>query len=85
MLAAGDFEEFQVLLDYEKNQWVFLTQRTEAYWGHPGMWTTETTHLSGAYDMSVWVAPPPPPFGCVPAKKSAHLHVSQPPPPPPKK
>ena len=41
MLIAGDFAEFRVLLDYMKNQEVFLAQRTPAYWGHPGMWTTE--------------------------------------------
>jgi hypothetical protein len=76
MLAAGDWEEFQVLLDYELNQHVLLTQRTQAYWGHPGMWTTETTHLSGAYDMSD--------YGCSrdPAMPtwlmaSGYLHVDQ--------
>jgi alpha-L-fucosidase 2 len=50
MLAAGDFDEFKVILDYIANQEVLLGQRTLAYWNHTGMWTTETTHLSGAYD-----------------------------------
>lgn len=50
MLAAGDFEQFEVLLDYLLNQLVFLNQRTLAYFNHSGFWTTETTHLTGAYD-----------------------------------
>jgi hypothetical protein len=50
MLAAGDFAEFKVILDYIANQEVVLGQRTLAYWNHSGMWTTETTHLSGLYD-----------------------------------
>ena len=52
MLTAGDFDEMQVLMDYLANMEVFLSQRTLLYWSHPGMWTTETHHLSGAYDQS---------------------------------
>jgi hypothetical protein len=43
MLAAGDFDEFEVLLDYLLNQLVLLNQRTLAYFNHTGFWTTETT------------------------------------------
>lgn len=49
MLAAGDFDVFEVLMKYILNQEKLLSQRTQLYWGHPGMWTTETAHLTGAY------------------------------------
>jgi len=49
MLAAGDDDTFQVLLDYMLNQEKLLSPRTELYFGHPGMWTTETAHLAGMY------------------------------------
>jgi len=76
MLAAGDFEEFKVILDYISNQEVFLGQRTLAYWNHTGMWTTETTHLTGAYDNTD--------YGCSRGSdwpnwlmQSGYLHVDQ--------
>ena len=76
MLAAGDFDTFQVILDYMANQEVFLGQRTLAYWNHTGMWTTETTHLLGAYDNTD--------FGCSRGSdwpdwlmQSGYLHVDQ--------
>ncbi len=47
-----------------------------SYWGHPGMWTTETTHLSGAYC--------PADYGCGDRtgwpdylEQSGYLHVDQ--------
>ena len=49
MLASGDNDTFQVLLEYLLNQEKLLSPRTELYFGHKGMWTTETTHLTGAY------------------------------------
>eukprot|EP00038_Savillea_parva_P029372 m.70674 g.70674 ORF g.70674 m.70674 type:complete len:682 (-) comp8661_c0_seq1:95-2140(-) len=49
MLTAGDADIFQVLMEYKLNQQVLLSQRTQLYWGHPGMWTPEVSHLSGAY------------------------------------
>ena len=49
MLAAGDFDTFQVILEYKLNQEKLLSQRTQLYWNHTGMWTTETSHLTGAY------------------------------------
>lgn len=49
MLPAGDADTFQVLMEYKLNQEKLLSNRTQLYWGHPGMWTTETSHLSGAY------------------------------------
>lgn len=36
--------------DYLTNAEVLLSQRTQFYWNHTGMWTTETHHLTGAYD-----------------------------------
>ena len=50
MLAAGDFEEFEVILSYTLNQLQLLGPRTMAYFNHSGYWTPETHHLSGAYD-----------------------------------
>jgi hypothetical protein len=50
--AAVTLPFVQVILDYLANQEVFLGQRTLEYWNHSGMWTTETTHLTGAYDQS---------------------------------
>ena len=49
MLAAGDADLMRVVLDYYANAEVLLSQRTQAYWNHSGMWTTETHHLSGLY------------------------------------
>ena len=34
---------------YKLNQEKLLSQRTQLYWNHSGMWTTETSHLTGAY------------------------------------
>jgi len=48
MLAAGDADSMRVILDYYANAEVLLSQRTQYYWNHSGMWTTETHHLSGA-------------------------------------
>lgn len=36
MLAAGDFEEFEVILEYTLNQLQLLSQRTLAYFNHSG-------------------------------------------------
>jgi hypothetical protein len=52
MLAAGDYDLMRVILDYISNLNVLLTQRTQVYWNHSGAWTTETHHLTGAYDGS---------------------------------
>jgi hypothetical protein len=49
MLPAGDVDSFRVILDYYANAEVLLSQRTLKYWSHPGMWTTETHTLFGAY------------------------------------
>ena len=38
-------------MEYKLNQEVLLSQRTPLYWNHSGMWTTETSHLTGAYRM----------------------------------
>jgi hypothetical protein len=52
MVLAGDFDLMRVVLDYYTNMEKLLGPRTLAYWNHTGMWTTETHHLSGAYDPS---------------------------------
>lgn len=41
MLIAGDNDLMSVILDYYTNAAVFLSQRTELYYGHAGVWTTE--------------------------------------------
>lgn len=76
MLPAGDFDEFQVLMKYKSNQQKLLSQRTPFYWNHTGMWTTETSHLSGAYC--------PEDYGCnrdpklpIYLEASGYLHVDQ--------
>ena len=51
MLAAGDVDEQRVILDYLMNAAALLVPRTQAYFNHSGMWTTETHHLTGAYQM----------------------------------
>jgi hypothetical protein len=71
MLIAGDFAEFRVLLDYMKNQEVFLAQRTPAYWGHPGMWTTECVCPPPF--------PPPHPCGHCPPHRADCAPISRPP------
>ena len=65
-----------MVLRYIANMEVFLSQRTLAWFGHPGFWTTETTHLSGAYDSSD--------YGCGSREgwpdwlmQSDYLHVDQ--------
>jgi hypothetical protein len=57
MLSAGDADLMKVVLDYEMNIRVFLEQRTQLYWGHPGMWTPETHTLFGAYEGPTGPAP----------------------------
>jgi hypothetical protein len=76
MLPAGDVDVFLPLLDNWVNMAVFLEQRTQAYWNHSGVWTTETHHLTGAYDSSD--------YGCdgrdgwpTWLMKSGYLHVDQ--------
>lgn len=76
MLPAGDFDIFKVINDYKVNQEKLLGPRTQKYWNHPGMWTTETSHLSGAYC--------PTDYGCSKRdgypdwlETSGYLHVDQ--------
>jgi hypothetical protein len=76
MLAAGDADIMQPLLENWVNMATFLEQRTRAYWGHAGVWSTETHHLLGAYSGSD--------YGCdgregwpVWLMKSGYLHVDQ--------
>jgi hypothetical protein len=45
MLIAGDFDLMRVILDYYTNMAKLLGPRTQAYWGHPGVWTTETQQV----------------------------------------
>jgi len=76
MLTAGDFDNMRVVLDYYANQEIFLSQRTPLYWGHPGMWTTETHHLSGAYDQSDYGCSRPAGYP-EPLMTSGYLHLDQ--------
>jgi hypothetical protein len=76
MLAAGDVDEMRVILDYYMNMAEYLVPRTQQYWGHAGMWTTETQMLFGAYTMSD--------YGCSRSagypyqyESSGYLHVDQ--------
>ena len=79
MLLAGDFDLMRVILDYYVNMEKLLGPRTVAYWGHTGMWTTETQHLSGAYDMSDYGCgrPTSNPKYPVSLMESGYLHVDQ--------
>lgn len=80
MLIAGDFDLHRVILDYYTNMAVLLGQRTQLYWGHPGVWTTETQHLTGAYDMSDYgCGRPGSPSDSYPYQymASGYLHVDQ--------
>jgi hypothetical protein len=76
MLPAGDFDSFRVILDYYANEELLLSPRTQAYWGHSGMWTTETHHLSGAYDQSDYGCSRPAGYP-VSIMTSGYLHVDQ--------
>ncbi len=76
MLTSGDFDTFQVILDYYSNMEIALGARTEAYWGHPGAWTTETHHLSGLYDQSDYGCSRDPKYP-VQYMTSGYLHVDQ--------
>jgi len=76
MLAAGDFEEMRVILEYFSNAALLLVPRTRAYWGHDGMWTTEAHHLSGAYQMFDYGCSRPTDYP-VQYETSGYLHVDQ--------
>lgn len=52
MAMSQDWDSWRVILDYYTNMATFLAQRTVQYWNHTGIWTTETHHLTGAYDSS---------------------------------
>ena len=80
MLIAGDFDLHRVVLDYYTSMSKLLAARTQAYWGHPGVWTTETHHLTGAYDMSDYgCGRPGSPSDPYPFQymQSGYLHVDQ--------
>jgi hypothetical protein len=79
MILAGDFEHMRVVLDYYVNMEKLLGPRTIAYWNHTGMWTTETHHLSGAYDPSDYGCgrPQSNPDYPVSIEQSGYLHVDQ--------
>ena len=76
MLAAGDFEEMRVILDYYTNLAALLAPRTQAYFGHPGVWTTETHMLFGAYTPSDYGCSRAPDYP-VQYEASGYLHVDQ--------
>ena len=76
MLAAGDVEEMRVLLDYYTNVAKLLVPRTQAYFGHAGMWTTETHTLFGSYQMFDYGCNRPAGYP-VAYETSGYLHVDQ--------
>ena len=76
MLSAGDFDTFEVILDYKLNQEVMLSQRTPLYWGHQGMWTTETSHLTGAYCSADYGCSRKPGYP-VAIEQNKYIHVGQ--------
>jgi hypothetical protein len=76
MLAAGDFDSMRVILDYYMNIKIFLQLRTQAYWNHSGIWTTETHTLFGAYSMSDYGCNRPATYP-TPYEASGYLHVDQ--------
>jgi len=79
MVLAGDYDLQAVILDYYMNLLKLLGPRTQVYWNHSGMWTTETHHLSGAYDMSDYGCgrPSSNPKYPVNIMESGYLHVDQ--------
>ena len=76
MMIAGDYDLQAVILDYYMNILKLLGPRTQAYWNHSGMWTTETHHLTGAYDMSDYGCNRPSNYP-VNIMMSGYLHVDQ--------
>lgn len=76
MLTAGDSDSMKVILDYYTNMAAFLSQRTLAYWGHPGVWTTETQHLTGAYSEEDYGCSRDPNYPVM-YETSGYLHVDQ--------
>lgn len=80
MLIAGDFDTHRVILDFYTNAAKVLGPRTQEYWGHAGVWTTETHHLTGVYDMSDYgCGRPGSPSDAYPYQymQSGYLHVDQ--------
>ena len=76
MAAAGDFDSWRVVLDYYLNMREYLEPRTQLYWNHTGMWTTETQHLTGAYSMSDYGCSRPADYP-VQYESSGWIHIDQ--------
>jgi hypothetical protein len=74
MLIAGDFDLMRVILDYYTNMEKLLGPRTQLYWGHDGMWTTETHTLYGSYDATDYGCSRPADYP-VAYESSGYLHV----------
>ena len=53
-----------------------LSQRTPLYWGHQGMWTTETSHLTGAYCSADYGCSRKPGYP-VAIEQNKYIHVGQ--------
>ena len=49
MVPAGDFDNLQPLFDYYLQMLPFAQARTQHYFGHPGIFFTETKTIFGAY------------------------------------
>ena len=59
MLPAGDSDGFEVLLNFYLHMLPYAQARTMAYFGHPGVFWTETKTLFGAYSPRGWGCPRP--------------------------
>jgi hypothetical protein len=78
MLIAWDLEEMRVLLDYYTNAAKLMAPRTQKYWGHPGIWSTETHTLFGSYQMFDYGCPNSRPANYpYQYETSGYLHVDQ--------
>ena len=49
MAPAGDFDTFSTIFEFYLQTLPFNSARTEAYFGHPGIFYTETKTLFGAF------------------------------------
>jgi hypothetical protein len=49
MAPAGDFDTFSTIFEFYLQTVAFNSARTEAYFGHPGIFYTETKTLFGAF------------------------------------
>jgi hypothetical protein len=49
MAAAGDFEQFETIFEFYLQTVALVAARTQAYFGHPGIFYTEVKTLFGLF------------------------------------